>query len=412
MTAADEVPPPIPEVLHRLRQADPPKRHEDLPQLSHDVWHGPAGEHAQAIAPSTEADPVAVLAHDLAWASARIGAGTWVAMGRERHPARNWFLLNGPTAVGRKGTAQSATLSSLSSLSSLPRIVSGLSSGEGLIEAFLGEPPPDERLLVTESEWEGPLARMKREGNTLSAVLRDAWDGRPLATLNVASRMVEHHHLVVVGHITPASFRHAMTGLDVSNGFLNRFLMLSVRRPHLIDPFSADDCDDDHAPLRRIVERTGTGIPNGPIGLTVAARKAFHQWYREAEGTRDSLPERVAQATARYTGHAIRLALTYAILDGASKIDVPHVAAGIGLVDYANECAAEELAAGRVGLDGQILLMLRLDSWTSRTAIHAHLGRRVKSHDLDEALGLIAKQITSREVSTDGRTRTEYKRLR
>lgn len=411
MTAAEEVP-PVPGVLHRLRAADPPTRHPELPTLTAAVWHGPAGEHARAIAPSTEADPVAVLAHNLAWASARIGAGTWVTMGRERHPARNWFLLNGPTAVGRKGTAQSATLSSLTSLSPLPRIVSGLSSGEGLIQAFMGEPPPDHRLLVTESEWEGPLARMKREGNTLSAVLRDAWDGRPLATLNVASRMVDHHHLVVVGHITPASFRHAMTGLDVSNGFLNRFLMLSVRRPHLIDPFSADDHNGGQAPLQRIVDRTSTVVPNGAIRLSVAARKAFYSWYRANEEERDSLPERVAQATARYTGHAIRLALTYAILDGATQIDGPHIAAGTGLVDYANQCAADELAAGRVGLDGQILLALQVDSWMGRTELHARLGRRVKAQDLDEALGLLAKQITRREVQTDGRTRTEYRRLR
>jgi hypothetical protein len=38
--------------------------------------------------------------------------------------------------------------------------------------------PADRRLLVRESEIASVLKMFQREGNTLSAVLRQAWDGR------------------------------------------------------------------------------------------------------------------------------------------------------------------------------------------------------------------------------------------
>ena len=190
------------------------------------------------IASDTEADPLAVLAGMLAWSGCAIGPGTYVMQGRDRHPPKVWPMLVGATATGRKGTSESDGLSALSALSSLPRRRSGLSSGEGLIEAFLpsdGEDSlPDPRLLVTEGEWEGPLARSQQKGSSLSAVLRDAWDNRPLATMTVTGRQVDHHHLVVVAHITPDALRRGMGGMEVSNGFLNRFLITEVRRPHLV----------------------------------------------------------------------------------------------------------------------------------------------------------------------------------
>ena len=39
----------------------------------------------------------------------------------------------------------------------------------------------DKRLLVTESEFARPLQAIRREGNTLSAVVREAWGGCPVS---------------------------------------------------------------------------------------------------------------------------------------------------------------------------------------------------------------------------------------
>ena len=70
-------------------------------------------------------------------------------------------------------------------------MVSGLSSGEGLI-AQVADPDPDEpggdaidkRKLVVEPEFAQVMKVLAREGNTLSPVVRDAWDGKTLQTIN------------------------------------------------------------------------------------------------------------------------------------------------------------------------------------------------------------------------------------
>ena len=78
-------------------------------------------------------------------------------------------------------------------------IKGGLSSGEGLINEVRDEVKKwsakekawdvvdpgvtDKRLMIVEAEFAGALAVMERHGNTLSPVLRKAWDGDRLATL-------------------------------------------------------------------------------------------------------------------------------------------------------------------------------------------------------------------------------------
>ena len=67
------------------------------------------------------------------------------------------------------------------------RILTGLSSGEGLIWAVRdpnGQDAgvADRRLLVIEPEFVSVLKAVGREISTLSPTLRSAWDGRPLAS--------------------------------------------------------------------------------------------------------------------------------------------------------------------------------------------------------------------------------------
>ena len=69
----------------------------------------------------------------------------------------------------------------------------------------LDEGVSDKRLLVTETEFSGALKVMMWDGNTLSPVLRDAWDGKPvLGTLTKASpTRATNAHVSVIGHSTP-----------------------------------------------------------------------------------------------------------------------------------------------------------------------------------------------------------------
>src|SRR5262249_2466419 len=125
----------------------------------------------------------------------------YLADGVKHHP-NLYALLVGNTSRGRKGTAAARVrelMNDVDSAWSADRTVSGLSSGEGVIEVVRDEVKifdadkgdfkvvdpgiSDKRLLVTEAEFASALAVMERAGNRLSPVARDAWDGIKLQTL-------------------------------------------------------------------------------------------------------------------------------------------------------------------------------------------------------------------------------------
>jgi hypothetical protein len=125
------------------------------------------------------------------------------------------------------------------------RTASGLSSGEGLIDnvrdAVVKWNPKegreetadpgikDKRLLVTEEEFAGALSVMERHGNTLSAVIRSAWDGQKLQTLTKSSPLkATGAHVSLIGH--KDELHAKLTRTDMANGLANRFLFPLVRR--------------------------------------------------------------------------------------------------------------------------------------------------------------------------------------
>lgn len=368
------------------------------PVLDNAAFHGPAADYVQEIAPNTEADPVAMLLMTLAWCGSRIGNGTFLARGsREQHPACIWPLLVGKTATGRKGTAESETIGVLSLLSPLPRKRSGLSSGEGLIQAFISDDPEvqlDPRLLIVESEWESVLARIKKEGNTLSAILRDAFDGKPLSTLTVHDREVDQYHLTIVGHITPRAISMATSEVDIANGFLNRFLTIEVQRPQLID--WPDDHSERSNKLAVAVVKAACEAPAGQWQASSDARDMYRAWYRGAETWREQQPDRVADALARSSANLLRLSLIFAALDGdrSKTVQIEHMAAAKAIIDYSSTSTYRVFGPGKAANDQRIIAALEKapDGELARDelrkrAFHNH----ITNADLDVALSSLSK---------------------
>ena len=132
------------------------------------------------------------------------------------------------------------------------RVQSGLSSGEGLIWAVrdpIEKQKPvrekghgvdyetviedhgvdDKRLLVVESEFANTLKVIKREGNTLSPTVRQAWDSGILNTMTKNSpAKATDAHVSILGHITSHELRFG--GTEAQNGFANRFLIACAKR--------------------------------------------------------------------------------------------------------------------------------------------------------------------------------------
>jgi len=148
------------------------------------AYHGLLGEIVRRLEPETEADPVAILAQLLVGFGAAVGRGAYFEIGATRHHPQEFLLLVGESSTSRKGTSwdHAARLIATADSTLAERILTGLSSGEGLVWAVRDPTPSDpgvsdRRLLAFESEFASALKAASRDNCTLSATLRSAWDG-------------------------------------------------------------------------------------------------------------------------------------------------------------------------------------------------------------------------------------------
>ena len=222
------------------------------------AFYGLAGEVVAAIMPATEAAREAILINFLVTFGAMAGRGPYTIAGNARHGVNLFVVLTGATSGGRKGTSQAAVNEIFLQVDAdfmKDKTPGGLSTGEGLIWAVRdpiyrpkkrkGGSPDDEpemelevpgiddkRLLVIETELGQTLQVLKREGNTLSAILRQAYDGKEcLQSLTKAVKgQSTGAHVSLIGHVTREELLQNFASVEILNGLGNRILWVCVRK--------------------------------------------------------------------------------------------------------------------------------------------------------------------------------------
>jgi hypothetical protein len=377
------------------------------------VYHELLGEIVHRIAPHTEADPVAILTQLLVAFGAAVGRAAWFQVEATRHHPNEFMLLVGDSSRARKGSSWDHVCRLLATIdpSIEPRILTGLSSGEGLIWAVrdpTSQDPgsSDQRLLVIEPEFASVLKAAGREISTLSPTLRSAWDGRPLAILTrTAPARASTAHIAVIGHITQHELRRHITQAELANGYLNRILIVGCRRQRLL-PEGGEHDPLAGTGLTRMLAATLKHARNaGQVRLADPAREQWHHAYRQlAAEPHDGI---VAQITARAEAHVIRLALLYALIDGQHQIATTHLTAALALHDYAAHSAAWALT-GATGqpLAEQIHATLHQHpGGLTRSQISQTLNHNQPAGQIDHALHALhtAGRVTAAQIPTGGR---------
>ncbi len=374
--------------------------------------HELLGQIVAAIAPHTEADPVAILTQLLVSFGAAIGRGAWFQVEATRHHPNEFMLLVGDSSKARKGSSWDHVrrLIAATDPSIQRRILTGLSSGEGLIWAVRDPTTQDpghgdQRLLVIEPEFASVLKASNREISTLSPTLRSAWDGRPLAILTrTAPARATNAHISLIGHITREELRRHTSSIELTNGYLNRILIVACRRQHLLPeggdpgPLAATGLTDQ---LTRALTRAKTA---GHVRLDTEARELWHHAYHQLAKAE---PGVLGQITARSEAHVIRLALIYALADSQTNIGPAHLRAALALHDYAARSAAWALT-GATGqpLAEQIHAALRASpTGLTRSQISDTLKHNQPAGRLDDALRALqaAGRATVTQIATGGR---------
>ena len=260
----------------------------------------------------------------------------------------------------------------------------------------------DKRLLVVESEFAQTLKVVRREGNTLSPVIRQAWDTGTLRTLTRNDPTVATDaHISILGHITRQELGKDLSENDCSNGFANRFLWVAVKRSQLLpDGGSELDLAPLQARLAQALCQTTGGMSRSP-----AARSLWHDLYPSLTADR---PGAWGKATSRGEAQTLRLSMIYALLDGTTVIDVPHLQAALAVWQYAEASARLIFHENEETLDPlEKLLLEQITRFPgiNRKRLHKALGGHVSAEVMVKALGTLAEQGKARaeQVATGGR---------
>lgn len=396
------------------------------------AYHGPIGAVVRALEPETEADPAAILIQMLVMFGNVVGRGPSFAVGADVHHLNLFAGIVGETGKARKGVSRGQAQRIFGAVDAdwTARCTSsGLSSGEGLIwtvrDAIETTQPvkekgrvidyqtvvedsgvADKRLLVVESELASTLKVMAREGNTLSPVVRQAWDGLDLRVITKSSpARATAPHISIIGHITKDELRRYLSATEVANGFGNRFLWVCARRSKELPDGGRTVDLTRHASALTEAVRWASGA--GTLTRDAEAGALWHRLYGRLSAGR---PGMVGAMTNRAEAQVMRLACLYAVGDMSYVVRPAHLHAGLAVWRYCFDSAVF-LFGDRLGdpIADDILLALRHaypESLTRSYITRDLFGRNRPAHDVDRALQLLRQhRLATAEVDHSGEGR-------
>jgi hypothetical protein len=304
----------------------------------------------------------------------------------------------------------------------------GLASGEGLIWAvrdpiekkvptknargrareqtkIMDEGVADKRRLVIETEFSAPLRVIRREGNTLAAIIRRAWDKGDLVNLSKASpARATDAHISIIGHITRDELLHEFNANEGSNGFANRFLWVCVRRVRLIPLPKELPADAFRVLAARLQRALAFARRQRQIRLSKQSRKLWRRIYRRLG---QELPGLLGAITSRSEPQVLRLATIYALLDESVFIEKKHLRAAVAVWQYCED-SARYIFGDKFGdpvVDKILLHLRRTKKGLTRNEIREIFSKNLTKRQISEALRVLKENALVRCVArrTGGR---------
>jgi hypothetical protein len=393
--------------------------------LRETAYYGLTGKIVRVIEPETEADPANLLISFLIAFGNAVGRKPFLRLGPTRHHVNEFAVLVGPTSRGRKGTGfdeierlfKEAQGKSTRGDLWTDRIKGGLSTGEGLI-AQVAEKQDDDgesievdkRLMLKESEFSRLMTVMCRPDNTMSPVIRGAWDSGILEVMTRKEPLrTSGAHVSFIGHVTTEELRKRLNDTDRVNGFANRFMFVMVERSKVL-PFPKVP---DLSGIAKDLLKAWTAAER--IGQVHWGKSAKELWPKHYKRLTDGPPGQMLNAvTARSAQHVPRIAMIYALLDGPDENDMifirdVHLKAALEVWRYCED-SARYIFGDALGDDTAdailVALRQRADNGMTRTQMFKDLFSKNKpSGEIERAVRLLErlKLAESEKVQDKGR---------
>ena len=289
----------------------------------------------------------------------------------------------------------------------------------------------DCRLMVVETEFGRLVETMARTG-TLSAQLRNAWDGRALqrATTRFTQR-ASRAHVSMLAMITPEELLRHHKRLSQAGGLESRILYVYTAPLRDVSPF-AEAADHGHLAgrVREVLEASREAVMDhtDPISRYLLTLRGIQPptelpvdgavvgaW---GSSVRNRLPEAgegFRSMHSRAESQVIRLAAAYALADMAPEIRPAHTEAALAVLSYCAQSAEVVFGVPVAQLPPRVdpkhtakivrHLHERYPEWTPRDEIGSGvLHGNIPAAGIDAALaGLAARRLVERRQGRDCR---------
>jgi hypothetical protein len=412
----------------------------DFPKAIHnDAFHGIAGEVVSMLCTGSELKPEAVLSQFLCIFGNMLGRAPY-----KIQDGRHGTLINvaivGNTADGAKGNSYQAVKRLIRAVSPdycTDNIKGGYNSSEALIgditdeiegikkgqTVVIEEGVDDKRLLVVEEEFSRILQIGKRDGVTMSEVLRQCFDvPDALRAPSRKSYLVSTNPFVsIVGHITPEGLKKCMDSAEAFNGFANRFMFIASHRTASIPEPPVIDWSEGRGAeivnkLQAILKiycphpLVSSTNPDLEFKFSQKAKEKWAQIYHEISGQSRNTHGYQGAIIARAKPTILRLSLIYSALDSPSLIEPKHLDAASALWDYATASAmwSFEGMSGSKEANEILKYLKRYPNGVSRTVILGDVFRNnLAASKLTEALSEL-KSSGFAEMKKNGKCETWF----
>jgi len=332
-------------------------------------------------------------------------------------------VIVGEANYGRKGAAMRVVDQAFKQVDPLLGQITkgGIASPEKLID-LLRESKTNAlgSLLIREMELKTVLSIASREGNHMSAALRQAWDGDRIESHSLArgSSVAEDYHTAFIAGITPGELGRSLTSDDIANGWANRFLWFYAepRRDGAFDPDADDTMDPtlakylaDCIHFARSLGGSMLIAPRHTMTMTPVAMAQMN-----AMVARLDVPPvgPIGVLRQRMPAHIVRIGMLSALFRQSAVIDEDDLALGVAMTSYAVESMR---AVFGVRVDDDVAQMIlgvlaqSPDGWLNTSTLskltRKEPARVRKSIDLLMGMGLITRE----DRKTGGRTAYGYR---
>jgi hypothetical protein len=270
----------------------------------------------------------------------------------------------------------------------------------------------DKRLHVLDEEFSSALISSKRDGNTLSTILRCIWDSGDMEPLTKSNRIrATGAHIGIISHITLSELNRRLEETEAFSGFANRILWVCARRQGIVpfpEPMPSKELASLQWNLKGIIERV-RGFSE--MVFDDDSKDLWMDIYSDLSKDGSGL---VGCVTDRAEAQVIRLSMIYALLDSSDVIRPSHLESAISVWKYCEESARFIFSGREINpFSNKIMDLLRSSDGMSTTDIYNAFDRHISKRQLEEAVTELVsqKKIDVETVKGAGRPKRIFKAL-